>query len=53
MNRLRSRFIPHLTSSGWSQDLIDFLRKCLVKDMNKRASVDELLEVGAVSASQE
>ena len=29
----------------WSHDLIDFVNRCLVKDVEKRASVAELLEV--------
>ena len=37
---------PLLSSSGWSSDLIDFVRRCLVKDVNERASVEELLRVG-------
>ena len=36
---------PSLTSSGWSSDLVDFVSKCLEKDVNERASVDELLKV--------
>ena len=36
---------PSLTSSGWSSDLIDFVKKCLVKDVNARCSVEELLKV--------
>ena len=37
---------PSLSSSGWSSDLVDFVSQCLVKDMKKRASVEELLNVG-------
>ena len=37
---------PSLSSSGWSSDLVDFVKKCLVKDVKKRASVEELLNVG-------
>ena len=36
---------PSLSSSEWSSDLVDFVSKCLVKDVNERASVDELLKV--------
>ena len=36
---------PSLTSSGWSNALVDFVKKCLVKDVNERWSADELLEV--------
>ena len=36
---------PSLSSSGWSSDLIDFVSACLVKDVEKRSSVNELLTV--------
>ena len=36
---------PSLSSSGWSSDLVDFVKKCLVKDVKKRSSVEELLKV--------
>ena len=36
---------PSLTSSGWSSDLVDFVKRCLVKEVDKRASVAELLKV--------
>ena len=42
---------PCLTSSGWSGDLVKFVSKCLVKDVNERASVDDLLEVSVVVAN--
>lgn len=29
----------------WSDDLVDFVKKCLVRDMEKRASVEKLMEV--------
>ena len=35
---------PSLSSE--SSDLVDFAKKCLVKDAAKRESVDELLKVG-------
>ena len=40
---------PSLTSSGWSSDLVDFVKKCLVKDVNERSSVEELLKVGSLN----
>ena len=36
---------PSLSSSGWSSDLIDFVSACLVKDVEKRSSVVELMTV--------
>ena len=35
-------------SSGWSNDLVDFVKRCLVKDVNERASVEALLKVSVV-----
>ena len=37
---------PSLSSSEWSSDLVEFVKKCLVKDVNERSSVEELLRVG-------
>ena len=45
MNKVCYEESPSLTSSGWSSDLVDFVKRCLVKDVNRRASVDELLKV--------
>ena len=39
---------PSFSSSGWSDDLVDFVKKCLVKDVNERASVEALLKVSVV-----
>ena len=56
-DRVRSAVLngnpPSLTSSQWSSDLVNFVRKCLVKDVNKRASVDDLLKVRLDSKSDE
>ena len=35
-------------SSAWSSDLVDFVNKCLVKDVDERASVEALLKVSVV-----
>ena len=39
---------PSLTSPGWSSDMVDFVKRCLVKDVNERASVNELKKVSMV-----
>ena len=44
MNRVMNMPPPSLSSSGWSSDLVDFVKKCLVKDVKKRASVEALLK---------
>lgn len=36
---------PSLSPSKWSSDFVDFVNRCLVKDVTARGSVDELLEV--------
>ena len=43
---------PSLSSSGWSSDLVDFVKKCLVKDVNERPRVNDLLEVSVVVANE-
>lgn len=43
---------PSLTSSGWSSELVDFVGRCLAKDVRERASVSELLGVLAASGSE-
>ena len=42
---------PSLTSPEWSSDLVDFVRQCLVKDVDKRWSVNELMRVRVASSS--
>ena len=39
--------IPSLSSSEWSSSFVDFVSKCLVRDVDERASVDELMSVNA------
>ena len=36
---------PSLTSSLWSDAFVGFVKRCLVKDVNERASVKELMKV--------
>lgn len=38
-----------LLAAGWSSAFVDFVRMCLVKDVDQRASVDMLLEVSVVT----
>ena len=45
MNRVMNKEPPTLSSSKWSAEFVDFVRKCLVKDPMKRSSVSELIEV--------
>ena len=47
-NELLNKSPPSLSSSGWSNDLVDFVKRCLVKDVNERASVEALLKVSVV-----
>ena len=47
-NELLNKRPPSFSSSGWSNDLVDFVKRCLVKDVNERASVEELLKVSVV-----
>ena len=52
MNLVLNKSPPSLSSSGWSSDLVDFVKKCLVKDVKKRASVDDLLKVSVVVTNE-
>ena len=36
---------PALSSSKWSAEFVDFVNKCLVRDVKERWSVSELMEV--------
>ena len=44
---------PSLSSSKWSAAFVDFLSKCLVKDVKERWSVSELMNVSVVMESDE
>ena len=44
---------PALSSSKWSAEFVDFVNKCLVRDVNERWSVSELMEVHVVLESDE
>lgn len=44
---------PSFSSSTWSTDLVEFVKRCLVRDVKERASVEELMKVGVSSMSEE
>ena len=48
MNKLSTDEPPSL-SSKWSPELVDFVSKCLVKDVKERWSVKQLMEVRVFS----
>ena len=52
MNLVLNKSSPSLSSSGWSSDLVDFVSACLVKDVKKRASVNDLLKVSVVVTNE-
>ena len=39
---------PSLSSSKWSTAFVNFVDKCLVKDVKERWSVERLMEVSVV-----
>ena len=39
---------PALSSSKWSAEFVDFVSKCLIKDVSERWSVKQLMEVRVV-----
>ena len=45
LNQVLNKSPPSLSSSQCSSDLVDFVKKCLVKNVKKRASINELLKV--------
>ena len=40
--------LDSLLAAGWSSAFVDFVRMCLVEDVDQRASVDMLLKVSVV-----
>ena len=40
---------PSLSSEKWSTTFVDFVSKCLVKDVEQRWSVEQLMEVSCLS----
>ena len=45
MNRVINKEPPSLSSSKWSAAFVDFVAKCLMKDVKERWSVKQLMEV--------
>ena len=45
VSEVTSKPPPTLSSSKWSNELVDFVNHCLVKEVKERASVDELMKV--------
>ena len=45
MSRVCCNDPPSLSSSKWSAEFVDFVNKCLVKDVKERWSVNQLMEV--------
>ena len=43
---------PALSSSKWSAAFVDFVKRCLEKEVKKRASASELMSVGDTRASE-
>ena len=44
----RKQFQPDFSEGKWSEESKDFVKKCLVSDVERRASVHELMEVSVV-----
>ena len=45
-NRILWDNLPSLSRKKWSSHLVDFVNRCLVRDVKERASVRELMNVG-------
>ena len=43
--------IPSLSSPGWSEAFVDFVGKCLVRDVEERWSVEQLMNVRVYDAA--
>ena len=44
---------PSLSSEKWSAAFVDFVNKCLVKDVNERWSVEQLMNVSVFVENDE
>ena len=45
--------LPSLSSEKWSAEFVDFVNKCLVRDVNERWSVEQLMNVSCFSKDSE
>ena len=45
MNRICNEEPPSLPEDKWSPEFVDFIHKCLVKDVKERWDVKQLMEV--------
>ena len=48
VNCIMNKPPPSLSSSKWSAAFVDFVKKCLVKNVKKRWSVSQLMNVSVV-----
>ena len=53
MERVCNGQPPSLSSSKWSPAFVDFVNKCLMKDVKERWSVSELMNVRVVMGSDD
>ena len=53
MNRVMNKEPPTLSSSKWSSEFVDFVGKCLVKDVEERWDASELMNVHVLWESDE
>ena len=50
--RVQEEKSPALSSSKWAVELVDFVNRCLKKEVRERASVNELMSVRAGETSE-
>ena len=45
MNKVCHEQSPSISLSKWSSEFVDFVGKCLVKDVNERCDTNQLMDV--------
>lgn len=45
LEQIDHRELPTLSHASWSYAFVDFVKKCLVRDVKERPSVDDLMKV--------